>query len=254
MKNRLLFCILFLSLHGVVLPGTSAENCLEDRLRMPATCEAALSPSFGHYMAGWKQVFERKQNLYFLGIVGGGFLAVRPFDDEISDKMDGSSSVMEDATNFMGKGMVLAGSSLLTYLGGRLTDNAYFANTGLYLMEALASTYALTLAGKYLVGRPRPKGDNTRSFPSGHTSGMFAMASVLDQRYGWKIGVPAYLLAGYTGVSRVRQHRHYPTDVLVGAALGIIIGRSVVPTRSEPFEVLPILHPSSWLLHFQVQF
>lgn len=254
MQVRVLVCILSLTLTGVGVSRPAEGLDPEDRSAPPVRSESMLSPSFNHYWSGWKQVFQRKQNLYWLGMAAGSFLAVRPFDEEISKNVDGTTPLVGEAVDFIGGAMVLGGSSVLTHVTGRITGDTYFANTGLYMIEALVSTYALTLAGKYVIQRARPTGDNTRSFPSGHTSGMFALASVLDQRYGWKIGVPAYLLAGYTGVSRVRQLRHYPTDVLAGAALGIIIGRSVVPSKPDSITILPLMHPASWLLHFQVQF
>lgn len=79
----------------------------------------------------------------------------------------------------------------------------------------------LTFSFKGLVGKERPDGDGLDSFPSGHTSTTFQSASFIQRRYGWKYGIPAYLLAGFTGYSRIEANRHDLADVLVGAALGI---------------------------------
>jgi membrane-associated phospholipid phosphatase len=60
------------------------------------------------------------------------------------------------------------------------------------------------------------------SFPSGHTSLAFATATTLALDYKkWYIVVPAYLWAGSVGYSRMYLGKHYPGDVLAGAAIGI---------------------------------
>ena len=61
------------------------------------------------------------------------------------------------------------------------------------------------------------------SFPSGHTFSSFTAATILlwtDK----KIGIPAFILASFIGFSRLYLYVHFPTDVLGGAVLGVIIG------------------------------
>ncbi len=41
-------------------------------------------------------------------------------------------------------------------------------------------------------------------------------------RYGWKYGLPAYAAASFVGWSRIRANKHYPIDVIAGAAIGIL--------------------------------
>jgi len=61
-----------------------------------------------------------------------------------------------------------------------------------------------------------------RSFPSGHTSLAFATAASLSMQYKkWYITVPAYAWATTVGYSRVYLGVHYPSDVIVGAGVGI---------------------------------
>ncbi len=90
----------------------------------------------------------------------------------------------------------------------------------LQLAEAYASTMVVVYTLKPLVDRTRPDG-GSQSFPSGHTASAFAGAAFLQFRYGWRIGLPAYVLAAYVGQSRVATKRHYTSDVLAGAAIGI---------------------------------
>ena len=93
---------------------------------------------------------------------------------------------------------------------------------------------ALTSAGlKFVINRPRPyvtypteitprTHSGKYSFPSGHTTSAFAMATALSLSYNeWYVAVPAYLYAGIVGYSRMRLGVHFPSDVLGGIILGV---------------------------------
>ena len=60
--------------------------------------------------------------------------------------------------------------------------------------------------------------------PSGHTSATFASAAVLQDHFGWKVGVPSFAVAGFVGWTRIRDQHHWLTDVLVGAMIGFAVG------------------------------
>lgn len=87
--------------------------------------------------------------------------------------------------------------------------------------KALAGTLAITYGLKLAINKERPNGENNNSFPSGHTSVAFASAAFVQKRYGWEYGIPAYLLAGYVGYTRIEANKHYGVDVLAGAAIGV---------------------------------
>ena len=92
------------------------------------------------------------------------------------------------------------------------------------LVESATTNITATYILKYAINKPRPEGKiDGHSFPSGHTSFAFQGASFLQQRYGWKYGAPAYLLASYVGYSRIEglNDRHDGWDVLAGALVGI---------------------------------
>ncbi|MGB5556045.1 MAG: phosphatase PAP2 family protein, partial [Flavobacteriaceae bacterium] len=92
------------------------------------------------------------------------------------------------------------------------------------LAFSYGTTLAVTYSLKYLTNKRRPEGrNNFDSFPSGHTSSAFSGASFIQRRYGWKYGVPAYVLATLVGVSRTEapDGHHDGWDVIAGAAIGI---------------------------------
>ena len=87
-------------------------------------------------------------------------------------------------------------------------------------VETAAVTAGATLILKYTVKEWRPDHSNRHSFPSGHSAVSFATASYLQRRYGWKFGVPAYVLSTYVAWGRCFAKKHYWYDVLAGAAIG----------------------------------
>lgn len=92
------------------------------------------------------------------------------------------------------------------------------------LAQSIGANLAATYTLKYLIDKKRPDGaTDGKAFPSGHTSFAFQGAAFLHRRYGLEWGIPAYLVAGYVGFSRVEglNDRHDWIDVLGGAALGI---------------------------------
>lgn len=91
----------------------------------------------------------------------------------------------------------------------------------LQLGESLVASVAVSYALKYTVKKERPDGSDAHSFPSNHTGFSFAGATFLQKRYGWKWGLPAYLISGYVAWGRVYAKRHDVWDVFAGAAIGV---------------------------------
>lgn len=89
----------------------------------------------------------------------------------------------------------------------------------------LAATYAL----KYSTGVLRPDNSARNSFPSGHTAIAFMGAEFLRKEYKhlspW-YGVGGYVVAGLTGTMRIYNNRHWLTDVLAGAGIGILSAKA----------------------------
>ena len=86
---------------------------------------------------------------------------------------------------------------------------------------ALGSTYLL----KKIIKKPRPDGSNEFGFPSGHSAIAFSGATMLSMEYGenypW-VPYAAYTVASGVGALRVAHNKHYWSDVIFGAGLGIL--------------------------------
>ena len=94
-----------------------------------------------------------------------------------------------------------------------------------YAVGGFIANGIITYGIKFATGRTRPDESNRRSFPSGHTSNSFLTATIANEIYGNKVGIPAYTLACITGLSRLHDNKHYASDVIFGAALGTAIGK-----------------------------
>ena len=124
-------------------------------------------------------------------------------------------------------------SALGIWANGYFTKDKTMMRNG-YKSAITLAFAALTSAGlKLALNRPRPyvtypteitprAHSGKYSFPSGHTTTAFAMATALSLSYKeWYVAVPAYLYAGIVGYSRMRLGVHFPTDVLGGIVLGV---------------------------------
>lgn len=91
------------------------------------------------------------------------------------------------------------------------------------LSNALEKSVVGTLKGA--THRQRPNGENNYSFPSGHTGTAFVAAEFLHQEYKDKsiwISVGGYSMATLIGVSRIYNNKHWVSDVVAGAGIGIL--------------------------------
>jgi hypothetical protein len=178
------------------------------------------------------------ENLFWVSVGSGGAAAVHPADKDVTPDLVNASW----AHNVFGVGAVLGQSYTLLaaattiYVTGRVTDNRRYSHMGSDLLQALAVAEALTQVMKVSVGRQRPDG-TSNSFPSGHSADTFAFATAIERHYSWKFAGPAYAFASYVAISRLHDNRHYLSDVVAGAAVGVIAGRTVTRHGQAAFPV-----------------
>jgi membrane-associated phospholipid phosphatase len=190
----------------------------------------------------------RMNSLYWLA--GGGALAaaVHPADDRINARLvNSSTNGLWKPGKIIGGTPMILGASVATYVIGRSTGMPRAQHLGMDELEAAILSEGIVEAAKQIVRRDRPLlADGTRqsgfSFPSGHAATTFAAATVLQQHLGYKAGIPTYLVASYVAMSRLHDNRHFASDVVFGAATGIVVGRSVT-WHGRNFYASPMLVP-----------
>ena len=186
-----------------------------------------------------------KENLMWAGVGGGLALAVHPLDDNINEALVGNNG----AENFFKAGEVLGelstllGSSVVVYAVGRIRDQPRVSHVGMDLIQSLIMSETLTQTLKYTTRRERPDHSGKNSFPSGHAADTFAFATALERHLGWKYAVPAYIFASYVAISRLPANRHWFSDAVFGASVGIIAGRTVTSQEAHPFPVAVVSVP-----------
>lgn len=95
-----------------------------------------------------------------------------------------------------------------------------------FIILSVILTQLVVITLKLTTGVLRPDATNYFSFPSGHTTAAFMAATLLYKEYGFKgywVGLVAYAAAIVTGFTRILNNRHWLFDVIVGAALGILL-------------------------------
>lgn len=194
----------------------------------------------------------KPSNLIILGAGGTLSLIAANSDEVIGARVAGSDELGEwfNGGSYPGNGWVQITGAVATYVAGRMTKNSTALSVGTDLVQAQLLNTLLTTGVKYASARTRPDGGH-HSFPSGHTSSIFANAAVLSRHFGWRVTVPAYGLATYVGVARVQENHHYASDVLFGATLGLLSGRTVsIGKPSATFQVAPSLLPGGGAIYF----
>jgi undecaprenyl-diphosphatase len=147
---------------------------------------------------------------------------------------------------FIAHGATLIAGAFLLYLIGRFFQPRLY-DMGRTLFAGLVSAGISAQALKHLIGRARPRltddsifiGPSLRSgydsFPSGHTTLAFCLAYILSQ-YFPRYRTPLHLFALVVSLERVEDLAHFPSDVLAGALVGLMVGKLFFLKTAYPGE------------------
>ena len=156
--------------------------------------EPIVAPSFRDFPRALAYNFTKglfsQKNLKPLIIGGAATLVLLPFDDEISESVQGSASDLGDIGDVVGRPRVVGAATGVLILATAFTDNQKYRAFAFSLGQAWILNVVLTEGIKAAINRTRPDGADDHSFPSGHTSSSFAWASVAAHYYGKKVGIP----------------------------------------------------------------
>ena len=177
-----------------------------------------------------------------LGLSAAALLATDQETDEFGHNRS-RTSVSRDVS-LAGSTYSTVGVAAAFYLAGRATGNKRARETGLLGAEALIDGGVVFSVLKNISQRQRPDHDEGQgeffegghSFPSGHATGAWALATVVANEYKHRrlIQISAYGLATAVSISRFTGRNHFLSDVLVGSAIGYGIGRYVYRTHHDP--------------------
>ncbi|MBU6141070.1 MAG: phosphatase PAP2 family protein [Proteobacteria bacterium] len=101
------------------------------------------------------------------------------------------------------------------------------------LAISLISVSTLVYIIKYLVNAKRPNGIGGYSFPSGHTSFAFVVATMIHKRYHLYYAIPAYINGTLVGYLRLFHHKHHLQDVICGAIIAIALTWRIVSRKES---------------------
>jgi membrane-associated phospholipid phosphatase len=163
----------------------------------------------------------------------------------------------------LGTGVIGIPALGVFYACGVIWKNKKAKETGMKGLEAYVITVVLTNVIKQVAHRHRPYQDippnphiwegpfnwggpygtfGYNSFPSGHSSAIFSIATVVGLEYWSTKWVPAvsFGLAGFTALYRLAVNDHWASDVLFGSALGFAVGSMVFFNAHKKVEIIPV--------------
>jgi membrane-associated phospholipid phosphatase len=196
--------------------------------------------------ARWK----KKDYLVLSAILGTGAI-LYVFDEDIyswvQERKNPSSEDFSHIMSNLGNGLFLGGLITALYSIGEFSNKPSLRRTALLSMESWLTSGAVVLSLKFLIGRARPytregstefqpfsAGSSHYSFPSGHATSAFAVASVIAGQSDSKfVDILVYSLASMVAVSRIHDCKHWPSDVFIGSALGYAVGKAICRLNSS---------------------
>ncbi len=137
----------------------------------------------------------------------------------------------------------MAGGAGGLYFLGLLTHNEHQRESGFLSGEAAVDSLIAVEALKFATGRQRPMQDNGNgqfwkggsSFPSEHSAAVWSIAGIMAHEYPSPLmKFLSYGMASVVSVSRINAKQHFPSDVLVGAAIGYLISEYVYRKHHKP--------------------
>jgi hypothetical protein len=195
-----------------------------------------------------KKTYFNSHNLILILMAGGGSIALHDkADDTIAGHFERHRSLPRDLDNITdmagNPGIHFAATGIWYLIATSKKDDLNIQRSWV-MTRALTVTGATTLILKGIVNNHTPNGKDL-AWPSGHTASSFCVASVLDEFYGPKVGIPAYLFAGFVGYRMMDSGDHWASDVLFGGVLGYVVGHAIAGEHKKleiaGFEVLPLI-------------
>jgi membrane-associated phospholipid phosphatase len=246
-RNRILHCTF-----GIVLSLCFLSFGLVVRGQVPPTPTPTPTPSppslekefFKNILRDQKAIWTapfhlRKADAIWIAPATVGTLALIATDRITGDEIAEAHGLVRTSENISYAGSIYGSAAIAGtfYLVGRKKNDYRARETGILVAQASVNGYLVAAALKGISQRVRPKDGRDRSeffdggtsFPSGHSTQAWAVATVIANEYHDRrlVQFAAYSVASAVSVARFTGGKHYLSDVLVGSALGYGIGQYV---------------------------
>lgn len=201
----------------------------------------------GRIIKDTKECFLRPDNLTALLLAGGASVAMHSSgaDKKLNENFDDHHvfrGFRDESLNVIGHPWTQFGMATLWYAVSAKNQDELSKARAQTMVEALSVTGVVTMGLKAIRNNDSPNGKNW-AWPSGHAASSFTVASVLDEFYGPKVGVPAYALASLITYRMLDTGDHWTSDVVFGATLGWVVGHTIAGKHKQleiaGFKVLP---------------
>ncbi len=195
-----------------------------------------------------KATYSKPENLAALLLAGGASIVMnQEADENIADYFDKHQILQgsdAETINIIGHPTVHSAAANIWYFLSIRNKDDINKERAYTMRTALAITWLTTAALKTARDNETPNGEN-RAWPSGHTSSSFTVASVLDEYYGPKVGIPAYAIASFVAYRMMDTGDHWGSDVVFGATLGWVVGHTVASQNKDHkiagFDIVPFV-------------
>jgi len=210
------------------LPALDNDPAAVPRLKEGTPATYTSLKRFPQNLGGNFLALFSNKNIVPLLIGGAASGIVAPFDHDIRDRvgMHGQSSAVGRIGSVLGGGAVVGPAVAGLLIGSHYSKDDRFRSFAYSLAQGTVISQGFVQGLHFTVGRTRPNGES-QSFPSGHVSTSFMIATVAQRYYGKKAGIIGYSAATFIAFARSRENKHWASDLTAGATLGYIVGSSV---------------------------
>jgi hypothetical protein len=166
-------------------------------------------------------------------------------DDDIAEKFERNNifhGFADESLYIIGTPETHFAVTALWYAIEAQNGNEPGREQALTMMTAVSVNGAVTQGLKLITSNKSPN-HQSLSWPSGHTSSSFTVASVLHEYYGLKVGIPAYIIAAVVAYRMMDTGDHWASDVVFGGTLGWVVGHTIAGKHKKlemaGFSVVP---------------